>query len=412
MRLSRFPRLLAAFVALAVPASLAVGSCGLVLDDFQKVAAPMDAGSDVDAAPLGCQSISYPDPPEGAPDNPSDAIEFTGAVRTIDLGEGGDKTNPVGLNLDKFCTCLGEGPSCKDPPFATKEDHCDDKGGVDNAASRLFAALGLALPVDKFGSAFYSNKAEEGFWTLLLRVTGYNGELDDPRVTVAIYGPAGLQASSKSGMGSTDGGGGAGASDPCQTDPDAGPIVETIPCWNGHDVWRVGETSVGPSKSVDEPLYFDENAYVSKGTLVASVTETTLSLGGATSYLGIKLTAGTIVGAIQAPQVDGLGFRIVNGTLAARWKTADIFQTLSTFSSDGENLCKDDEPVYSLFKERVCGFVDISSTLGGATLVCDSISFGMRFSTFPVKLGDIGPVLGKTTTCPAEFDPANDKCGM
>jgi hypothetical protein len=334
MRLSRFPRLprfprsprlLAAFVALAVPASLAVGSCGLVLDDFQKVAAPMDAGSDVDAAPLGCQSISYPDPPEGAPDNPSDAIEFTVAVRSVDLGEGGDKTNPVGLNLDKFCTCLGEGPSCKDPPYATKENHCDDKGGVDNAASRLFAALDIALPPDKFGSPFYSEKAEQGNWTLLLRVTGYNGELDDPRVTVAIYGPAGLQASSMSGAGGTDGGGGAAPADPCQTDPDAGPVVETIPCWNGHDVWRVADTSVGMTQSIDEPLYFDPNAYISKGFLVASVSETTLNLGGANSYLGIRLTAGTIVGAVQAPQVDGLGFRIVNGTLAARWTTQDIF---------------------------------------------------------------------------------------
>lgn len=414
MRLSRFPRLprlLAAFVALAVPAALAVGSCGLVLDDFEKVAgAPVDAGADVDAAPTGCQSITYPDPPAGT-DNPSDAIEFTGAVRSIDLGEGGDKSNPVGINLDKFCTCIDEGPSCKDPPFAADEDHCDDKGGVDNAASRLFSALSLALSGDKFGSAFYSNKAEEGFWTLLIRVTGYNGELDDPRVTVAIYGPAGLQGSSMSGMGNTDGGGGAGPSDPCETDPDAGPLVETIPCWNGHDVWRVADTSVdATTPSIDKPLYFDPNAYVSKGFLVASVSETTLSLGGKASYLGIKLTAGTIVGAVQAPQADGLGFRLVNGTLAARWTTKDIFQTLSTFSTEGKGLCTNND-IYPLFKGRVCGFVDISSKLGGATLECDAISFGMRFNTFPVKLGDIAPVLKPMPTCPPEFDPANDTCG-
>jgi hypothetical protein len=403
------PRLLAAFVALAVPAALATGSCGLVLDDFEKVAAPMDAGSDVDAAPSVCQGVAYPDPPEGT-DNPSDAMEFTVAVRSVDLGEGGDKTNPVGLNLDKFCTCLGEGPSCKDPPYATKEDHCDDKGGVDNAASRLFAALDIALPSDKFGSGFYSEKAEQGNWTLLLRVTGYNGELNDPRVTVAVYGPAGLQASSKSGAGGTGGGGGAGPSDPCQTDPDAGPIVETIPCWNGHDVWRVADTSVGPTQSVDEPLYFDPNAYISKGFLVASVSQTKLNLGGATSYLGLRLTAGTIVGAIQAPQVDGLGFRIVNGTLAARWTTEDIFETLSTFSAEGAKLCTNDN-LYPLFKERVCSFVDISSKLGGATLECDSISFGMRFNTFPVKLGDIAQVQKPMPACPPEFDPATDTCG-
>ena len=140
------------------------------------------------------------------------------------------------------------------------------------------------------------------------------------------------------------------------------------------------------------------------------MSETTLNLGGATSYLGIKLTAGTIVGAIEAQGTDGPGLRIATGTLAARWMTKDIFETLSTFSSEEYKLCTNDN-IYPLFKERVCAFVDISSKLGGATLECASISVGMRFSTLPVKLGKIAPVKKPMPACPMEFSPANDKCG-
>jgi hypothetical protein len=37
----------------------------------------------------------------------------------------------------------------------------------------------------------------------------------------------------------------------------------------------------------------------------------------------MKLTGATLTGAIQAPQVDGLSFRIVTGTLLARRKNDD-----------------------------------------------------------------------------------------
>jgi hypothetical protein len=360
-----------------------------------------DGGSGGDAGPL-CQSVTYPDPVD-ASDDPSDAQAFTVAIRSIDLGEDATADNPVGLNIDKLCTCLGDGASCKSPSYAN-EDHCDDQGGVDNAAATLFSALSTALPADKFGSAYFSSKAEQGSWTLLLRVTGYNGQLDDARVTVAIYAPAGLQSSSKSGSSDP-------SSDPCQTDPDAGPAVQTIPCWNGYDVWRVSDSSVGSTQSIDEPLYVDANAYVSTGFLVASMSELSLAMGGEMTFWGMKVVSGTLVGALQSPQVDGLGFRIVNGTISARWRLSDVFQTLSTFSAEGQNLCKDDEPIYSLFKERVCASTDISSKLGGVTLECDSLSFGMRMQTFPVKLGDIAPIMLPLTTCPPEFDPATDTCG-
>src|SRR4051794_29601390 len=84
MRLSHFAAVLA---ALAVPVALMAGSCGYVLDDFEKVpAAVVDAGPD---APEGCKSVTYPPPPDAGPEAPDAGgqITFTVGVRSIDLGE-------------------------------------------------------------------------------------------------------------------------------------------------------------------------------------------------------------------------------------------------------------------------------------------------------------------------------------
>jgi len=43
------------------------------------------------------------------------------------------------------------------------------------------------------GSGFYTDKAEKGFWTLLGRISGYNGKANDPKVRFALYSPQGRE---------------------------------------------------------------------------------------------------------------------------------------------------------------------------------------------------------------------------
>jgi hypothetical protein len=137
-----------------------------------------------------------------------------------------------------------------------------------------------------------------------------------------------------------------------------------------------------------------------------------INFAGQESNLSIKLTAGTFLGSIQNPASDMKGWRIVNGTVAGRWKTEDLFDNLGTFTAEGMSFCNDDGFIYNTFKKTVCGFVDIASTLGGPTLECDSLSFGMLVQTYPAKLGPLFTTIDMPSTCPEGQNPADDGCGM
>lgn len=387
----RWMNYVAAVFAAGLPGVLVTGSCGLVLDDFEKYDPALETIDDAgaDAEPL-CQKLSYPGYPMDVPD--SGDIDFVVAVRTVELGESAPADNPVGINLDQTCTCISEGPSCIYPTWANK-DHCDDKNGVDNAAAKVFKSIVAALGETGFGSSFYSKMAEEGEWSLLLRVQGYNGQLNDPKVKFSIY--------TTPGYGNTVGAGGAG-----------GMPVEPDPKWDGTDEWDVSTDSLQDMATLDLPIYFDDKAYVSEGTLVANLTESVIRFAGTNSKLSIKLTAGSFLGSIQNPASDSLGFRIVNGTVSGRWKTEDLFDNLGTFTAEGQSFCNDGGFIYNTFKKTVCGYVDIASTLGGPTLECDSLSFAMRVQTHPAKLGPIYVPDDAMSSCPVGQNPADDGCGM
>ena len=188
-------------------------------------------------------------------------------------------------------------------------------------------------------------------------------------------------------------------------------MPEEDPKWDGTDAWSVSKTSLLDEASLDMPRYFDDKAYVSKGTLVANLTESVINFEGTESKLSIKLTAGTFLGSIIKPASDSLGWRIVNGTVTGRWRTADLFANLGTFTADNKSFCNDGGFIYKTFKEKVCGFVDIASVLGGPTTECDSLSFAMRVQTHPAKLGPLYMPDTSMSTCPPEQNPALDDCG-
>jgi hypothetical protein len=305
-------------------------------------------------------------------------IDFVAAVRSIDLGETSGLA--VGLDLDRRCTCQGEGDSCIYPPYATK-DHCDGPDGRDSSASLIFKSLIAALGEDGFGSVFYSQMAEAGEWSLLVRVQGYNGQADDPKVKVSFYEAPGFGAAAQ-------------------------------PMWDGSDKWPVSTSSLADMASIDKPLYFDDNAYVSQGSLVASFPSVDVRLKGADSYIAFRLTTGALVGSIQNPAVDQLGWRIVDGVLAGRWKMEDVFISLGTFKASGATFCNDGGFIYKTFKNELCGHIDIASTLGDATAGCDSISLGMKLQTHPAKLGPLHASPPPDATCPEDQNPASDACDL
>lgn len=354
----------AAAGALLLGLATALQSC--VLPQFEVGSLP-DAGSDAPpdtGGPPACGK-TYPDPPGGA-DQPINNT-FVVAIRSIDMGEG--QTSPPGYDLDHQCTCFNDaGPTCV-PRLPT----CDAPDGVDNAAAKLINLITASTGV---GSSYWSTKANEGSWSLLIQISGYNGLPDDPAVDVTIF---------------------------------ASPGMGTLtPKWDGTDAWPVSATSV-EGGDVTKPLFKSAGAYVANKVLVAATPSVGFTVAGTNERITINLTGGVITGTLDDP---GTGFRISDGIIAARWHEPDIFAALSSYRSNGgDAFCTDSTIAYNTAKATICNSLDIlEDGSGPKSLPCDSLSMGIGFKAEPAKLGAVTTPPVPTPGCPMATDPQFDNC--
>jgi hypothetical protein len=352
-----------------------------------------------------CQSVVPPGPPAASDPGP-DTVDFVAAIRAVDFGETDLADGPrIGYDLDNLCTCSPtvpngpvDGQSCNVPSWAT--ERCDGPGGRDNAVAQLFE---LAAAFDQtFDSAAQSLAADQGQWSLLVRVRQYNGMANDDHVLVSLHPSPGLD------------------NDPCLP-------VNSQPHWDGSDQWPVdsmslhgsaGGTGVGgcgaagpgaEGYDIDDPVFFDDNGYVNDGVLVAALPRAGLVFSGNDSAIEMNLVAGYLTATIGGSSSSG--WVLTNGLLVGRWKLSDFFLTVRTMTSGGQPLCTDNN-VYQMLKTAVCTFPDIHSELSPPTEPCDAMSFAMGFEAEPAQLGFVfvGDVVD-IDPCPSATDPANDTCG-
>lgn len=329
----------------------------------------------------GCVHLQPPDPPD-VQDAGGDVV-FVVAAYSLDFGDApGSDPLQIGYDLDMRCTCQGQGNSCLREEWATR-DACDGPGGRDNMAGMFVAELATFFPA--MGSAELSEGALAGAWSLLLKVSGYNGEPDDDRVRVDWYIPAQFCIYQ-------DGG----------TDP---------PKWDGSDAWPIRTTSLVPPQDggawdVNKPMYYDDRAYVTDGTLVMSVSKAAIQIN---EDYALSFTGGVVTARVE--EKEG-AWVLEDGIVAARWPLGNVFSQIGRMKDPVFDMyfCTSN-PVYPQVKKQVCDFVDIYSGVGTPTTPCDAISVGLRFSTAPAALGPLvetGPV---EVVCDPEEDPANDSCG-
>ncbi len=314
-----------------------------------------------------CSPAAPPAPPTIVGAGGADVLTF--ALRSLDLG--GPKKK-VGFDLDSQCTCPGK-TACQEPAWATS-DHCDDPDGRDNGSGNAFAALNVAFGA-VISSIELSNQASKGNWSVLIKVSGYNGGDDDDQVEVALY-----------------------------TSPGLG----DVPKWDGTDAWPVAPMSLVDAVSVDQPIDKDSKAYVTNRTLVAHLPGATVVLRGSGVHLEVDLSS--VVFAATLEKKDTGAVELVGGTLAGSWLEPAVFQSLSGLRiNNGMRLCVDDV-YYNTVKKVLCDEFDLSST-GAAAAPCDALSFGMGFAASPAMLGSVVdfPMLGGS--CAAGKDPVADLCG-
>jgi hypothetical protein len=362
-----------------------------------------------------CDRAIWPDKAPGDPEQTKH--DFVVAVRVFNLGEGFGPEGPaIGFDLDDRCTCLGEGDGCVVPSDA-RPNHCDGPGGRDNNTARLFQQAQLFFP--DASSQALSRAADAGLTSVLVRVSDYNGLPNDDKVRTALYLTPGIDDA---------------------VPPDC-PFA--APEWDGKDVWPIatsclepppaglgGATGAGggggaaaaggggaggmdctplasvPGYDLDKPLYYDDNAYVSGGVLVANLPTSEVIIESANSQIQIKLTAGFATARIS-PTSDG--WALVDGILTGRAKQGDVFKAVSTISKGGKPVCTD-HFAYPTLKQAVCSHLDVASTLGGPTTPCDAISFAVAFEAEPAKLGIVVEPKPPDSVCDADKDPAKDSC--
>ncbi len=332
-----------------------------------------DTGPDAepDAPPAGCVRATYPPPPGG-----SDAVsvpDIVVAMHIIDMGE--VSPEPPGFDLDFTCTCFEEaGDSCS---TKLSKPRCDGPGGVDNAASKLFKLVTDNLGEAYFGSDFYSSRADLGLWSVLFRISGYNGSPNDPNVTVALFVSSGTSG--------------------------------VTPLWDGTDKWSVSSDSLGPKGDVTDPLYLSDGGYVNDGVLVATLPSVALRLSGSEDTISVHLAGGVVSGQLV---FDDLGAHITKGVIAARWSEKEVFASLASFRGPmGTMLCNDGGFVYNSVRANVCSNRDIlSDSIQAAATPCDALSLGIGFEADPAMLGDVKMAADPAGACPEGQSPAEDSC--
>lgn len=362
-------RPLLATIAAIVPACFLPG--------FEKVEGTGGSGGSAGGAPPVCETVSYVETTNGET-TPSDPRDFFNALRVVDFGEVALTTRP-GFDLDGVCTCCTDceqTPTCNPPPGAQGEE-CDSTDGLPNQGRDNNLAKFLATNESSdlgLSSTALRSAIDAGTWTLLLRVSDWNGLDDDGQVTVAVYTT----------FGST-----------------------VAPAWDGNDVFQVRSDSVAvASADIDEPLVSNEDAYVADGKLVAVFgTQRPLVLHLANAFT-IELSYAVLQAELGE---EGTGYVLTSGVIGGIWDMRAVFKALAgARNADMPRICTD-SPGYPGVKDALCVLRD--SLDDPEPITCGGISIGMAFTgariTTPTVVEDF---IDETMGCPLATDPTNDIC--
>jgi len=326
-----------------------------------------DAGGDGALDP--CSMVAVPPAPDESTSSPSDAVTFTAALSKIMLGTT-DAGPFYGFNLDRTCTCPAK-DSCQRPPSSSPA--CDDEGGIDNYARRIFEQLNQFAPDGGFiTEGTFNNALTQGFSGALIQVANYNGEANDADVTVTVYASQGFEG-----------------------------YPATHPAFDGGDSWIIDPSSASGQFSTT-------NAYVANFVLVATLDGFPIEVGSTyTQAVTIQLNSGTILATLQ---MNGHELKSMTGMLGGRWDPSKFLPSLQDVPdpvADGSFLCGSDL-TYQVIKTIICENVDVNlSPSNDGTGVCNAVSMGLGFEAVPALLGPTGPTLTPKTPCDAGW---KDQC--
>lgn len=366
-----------------------LSACKVFDPSLVEVDGGVDAGTDVaelpdvpvgtdantpDSGPIiedGCEGMAQVLPPRPTmPDSSGDEVVI--GLHELLLRQDGDRWRMIGRNLDGFCS-LPPVPlvECQ-PRNEESQPQIDGVGGIDNAFGGSFFDLVNATAPELDETA--REASSQGTGALALRIRGYNGEADDPRVEVAV-----LQ--SVYGIGGTEG----------EDEPPAHQVIEfgayeadgmtrmPFPVWEGND-WLFPRAENFYDENPETPVVVANDAYVAGGILVIAI-EDNVPFNFASAVIGIsvKLTDARIVVGI-GPGTDMTG----RAQLSGRWKVQEMLQSARTLG-----ICPG-SPQYDILARRIDTLADVLSRPGDDnTIACDAMSAGVEWNIAEARLGSL-----------------------
>jgi len=132
------------------------------------------------------------------------------------------------------------------------------------------------------------------------------------------------------------------------------------------------------------------------------------------SYVTAGLFAGTLSVEI-VPNVMPKPYEFRNGLLTGRIPRRDIFADIPvmTYLLSGQPVCTNVPAVYSIVRNWLCSFADLTSKSAEGTLPnCDMLSFGLAFQPVLAKVGTMVEEPPLPKLCPPEADPVNETCDL
>lgn len=320
---------------------------------------------------IGCTMGSRVAPARPPSDTEGDDIEeVVFGLKEVLLNQGDTGWRDIGLNLDNYCSepPVPQGECVPPNPDATLLS--DGEQGIDNSfGAELYPLVELVFPELQATARMSS---ENGVGVVAMRVRGYNGEDNDPRVDVTV-------SQSVTGF--------AGTAD--QTEPPEFTVVDfepfmpdmttrlESPAWEGND-WMVLRDDTFFSSDLEQPLVRDDNAYVVNGQLVVTLPDRVeIRFAGDDNGITVRLTDARAIGTLS----DDLS-ELQDVTFAGRWSVLDLLRTTESLG-----VCEGDAE-FNIFRNKLDTAADLRATpgTGGADVECDALSIGVTFQGYRVRL--------------------------
>lgn len=351
-----------------------------------------DGAVDMSAAPdlgpttaIGCTMGSREAPPRPPAEMEGEDIEeLVFGLKEVLLNQGDIGWQEIGLNLDNYCSeaPVPQGECIPPNPDATLL--IDGAQGIDNAfGAELYPLVELVFPELQDTARMSS---ETGVGVVAVRLRGYNGEAEDPRVDVTI-------SQSVTGF--------AGTAD--QTEPPEYSIVDfepytpdgstrlEVPTWEGND-WLVLRDDTFFSSDLEQPLVRDDNAYVTGGQLVVTLPDRVeIRFAGDDNGITVRLTDARAIGTISEDRTQ-----LRDVTFAGRWSVLDLLQTTRSLG-----VC-DGDAEFMIFRNKLQTAADLRATpgTGGDMVECDALSIGVTFQGYRARLAGVTDGQDPPDACP------------